>query len=51
VFPVDPRGLHWFEYFNDFSYGLQRFVLHDGIPSVKRDLLKPSIFVTKETYC
>jgi hypothetical protein len=31
VFPVDPRGLHWFEYFNDFSYGLQRFVLHDGI--------------------
>jgi len=31
VFPVDPRGLQWFEYFNDFSYGLQRFVLHDDV--------------------
>ena len=30
-FPVDPSGVVWPQYFDDFSYGLQRFVLRDDV--------------------
>jgi len=31
IFSIDTREISWFEYFNDFSYGLQRFVLLDDV--------------------